>query len=219
MIFGSLFSGIGGFDLGLERAGLDCRWQVEIDLKCKKLLRAKWPQIERFTDVRDVGSDLAPVDLICGGFPCQDLSVAGQRAGLVGERSGLWFQFHRILGSARPRWCLIENVPGLLSSSRGSDFSTIIRGLVGLGYCVSWRVLDAQFAGLAQRRKCVFIVGSLGNGCSASVLFEPESVRWNPPPSRTPGERVAATIASRDQGGGGLGTDTDCDGGLSRTPF
>src|ERR1051325_8870783 len=115
MKFGSLFSGIGGFDLGLEQAGLSCEWQVEIDKDCGRVLANRFPNVTKFSDVKDVGK-LATVDVICGGFPCQDLSVAGKRAGLAGERSGLWFEFLRIITSNLPRWIVIENVPGLLSS-------------------------------------------------------------------------------------------------------
>ena len=217
MIFGSLFSGIGGFDLGLERAGLVCSWQVEIDRHCRKLLNARWPDVERHEDVRTVGTNLAPVDLICGGFPCQDLSVAGDRAGLGGERSGLWFEFHRILALARPSVCLIENVPGLLSSDEGRDLAIILRGLVDCGYGVAWRVLDAQFAGLAQRRQRVFIVGSLGTGRCAEILFEPASVRWDPAPHRPAGQGVGPTLESR-AGSGSPGTDAILNGGSVLAP-
>lgn len=103
MRFGSLFSGIGGFDLGFERSGLLCAWQVEIDKDCQKVLEARFQNVARFTDVKDVGQ-LPTVDVICGGFPCQDLSVAGKRAGLAGERSGLWFEFLRIIECNKPRW-------------------------------------------------------------------------------------------------------------------
>jgi len=103
-------------DLGLERAGMRCAWQVEIDPQARAVLRRHWPDVDLHEDVNNVGpSSLAPVDLICGGFPCQDLSVAGRRAGLDGERSGLWYEFHRIVAECAPRWVLIENVPGLLS--------------------------------------------------------------------------------------------------------
>ena len=120
--------------------------------------------------------------------------MAGRRAGLAGSRSGLWHEFRRILGELAPRWCVIENVPGLLSSNEGRDFGVVVNGLVELGYRVTWRVLDAQYFGLAQRRKRVFIVGSLGDGASAPVLLEPESLRGNPPSRRSPGEGVAGTL-------------------------
>lgn len=195
MTFGSLFSGIGGFDLGFERAGMKCAWQCEIDKHCQKLLRDKWPHAQLYDDVTKIGVDnLGRVDLICGGFPCQDVSVAGKRAGLAGERSGLWHEFRRILDELRPGWTVIENVPGLLSSNGGRDFAAVIRGLVELGYGVSWRILDAQYFGLAQRRKRVFIVGHFGDGCAAEILFERQSLSWDSRPSRTAGQRVAKSI-------------------------
>jgi DNA (cytosine-5)-methyltransferase 1 len=200
--FGSLFSGIGGFDLGFERAGLECIWQIEKDKDCNRVLSNHWPNVQRFDDVTTV-REFEPADVICGGFPCQDLSVAGKRKGLAGERSGLWFEFLRIAESNLPRFVVIENVPGLLSSDQGRDFGTVLRGLVECGYCVGWRVLDAQYDGVAQRRRRVFIVGSLGNGSCAEILFESESVSWNPPTRREAGERIAATIR-----GGSAGSST-----------
>jgi len=180
--YGSLFSGIGGFDLGADRAGWECAWQVEIDPKCVDVLEQHWPGVERFGDVREVGAhNLAPVDLICGGFPCQDLSVAGRREGLAGVRSGLWWEFHRIVAELRPAWVVVENVPGLLSSNRGRDMGTILGALADLGYGWSYRVLDAEWFGLAQRRKRVFIVGHLGDYRAAEVLLEPEGGGDSPP--------------------------------------
>jgi DNA (cytosine-5)-methyltransferase 1 len=111
------------------------------------------------------------VDLIYGGFPCQDLSVAGKRAGLSGERSGLWHEFHRILREVRPRWCVIENVPGLLSSNKGADFAVILEGLEELGYGVAWRILDARYFGVPQRRRRVIIVGCLAGAASAAQVL------------------------------------------------
>lgn len=199
MNFGSLFAGIGGMDLGLERAGMRCLWQVEIDKDCNRVLERHYPNVTRYADVREV-ERLESVDVICGGFPCQDLSVAGKRSGLAGERSGLWFEFLRIIESNLPRFVVIENVPGLLSSDDGRDFAVIIRGLVECGYCVAWRILDAQYDGVAQRRRRVFIVGSLGDGSCAEILFESEGVSWNPPARREAGKRVAATITPRTDG-------------------
>ena len=194
MRFGSLFTGIGGFDLGLERAGMTCAWQCEIDPACRKVLARHFPGVPCFEDVKELHVDRGSVDLICGGFPCQDLSVAGRRKGLAGERSGLWHEFRRVLEEARPEWCVIENVPGLLSSRKGNDFAVVLRGLVELGYGVCWRVLDAQYFGVAQRRRRVFIVGHLGDGRAAEVLFEPESLPGNPPARGKAGEAVAGTL-------------------------
>lgn len=173
--FGSLFSGIGGFDLGLELAGLQCKWQCELNDFAIKILERHWPNVKRFKDVRDVnGRNAATVDVIVGGFPCQDLSIAGRRKGLAGEQSGLWFEFYRILKDMQPKLVVIENVPGLLSSNDGRDFAIILRGLVGIGYGVSWRIFDSQYFGVAQQRRRLFIVGSFGNGRSAQILFEPQ---------------------------------------------
>jgi DNA (cytosine-5)-methyltransferase 1 len=195
MKFGSLFSGVGGFDLGFERAGMKCEWQVEFDKNCQNILRKHWSETELFDDVRTVGKhNLKPVDVICGGFPCQDVSIAGKRAGLAGERSGLWSEFARIIDELEPNWVVIENVPGLLSSHRGRDFATVIRWLAERGYGVAWRILDSQYFGVAQRRRRVFIVGSFGNGGAAEILFEREGVRWDIEKGRKTGEGVASTV-------------------------
>ena len=201
MKFGSIFTGIGGFDLGFERAGMECAWQVEVDGDCNRVLQRQFPDTERHKDVTTLGR-LANVDVLCGGFPCQDLSVAGKRKGLAGERSGLWFEFLRIIGLNSPRWIVIENVPGLLSSDEGRDFAVILRGLVECGYYLAWRIVDAQFYGVAQRRRRVFIVGSLGDGSSAEILFESESVSWNPPTCGEAGQRIARTIKGGARGNG-----------------
>ncbi len=114
MTHGSLFSGIGGIDLGFEWAGIETKWQVEIDDYCQKLLSLRFPHTKKFTDVRKVGShNLEKVDIISGGFPCQDISVAGKGAGIEGERSGLWTELHRVISELRPRFAFIENVPML----------------------------------------------------------------------------------------------------------
>lgn len=185
-------------------------WQVESDPKARETLAAHFLKVERFTDVREC-EGLKPVNVISGGFPCQDLSVAGRRAGLAGERSGLWFEFHRILSELKPRWCVIENVPGLLSSDEGRDFAIILRGLVELGYGVCWRILDAQYFGVAQRRRRVFIVGSLGDYSCCEVLFEPEGLSGDPAKSREAGKEVAYSLRanpshSGDKGDGGVNT-------------
>lgn len=211
MKFGSLFSGIGGFDLAFERAGMQCAWQCEIDKNCQKLLSNKF-NARIFEDVRNITRNNAePVDVICGGFPCQDVSVAGKRTGLAGERSGLWFEFQRVLSELKPQWAIIENVPGLLSSARGRDFAVILQGLGELGYLTCWRVLDAQYFGVAQRRRRVFLIASLGDGRSAEVLFEREGVRWDTTPRREVGKEVAYSLRanpshSGDKGDGGINT-------------
>jgi DNA (cytosine-5)-methyltransferase 1 len=168
----SLFSGVGGFELGFQRAGIETVLQVEQDPWCLSVLERHWPDCERLNDVRRVGSRDG-ADLVYGGFPCQDVSVAGKRGGLSAERSGLWFEFHRIVSELRPRWVCIENVPGLLSSGPepGADLGVVLRGLVELGYGVAWRVLDARWFGVPQRRRRVFIVGCLGDARRAAAVL------------------------------------------------
>ncbi len=198
LTFVSLFAGIGGFDLGFERAGMKAIAQVECDMNCRTILGLHWPDVELHDDVREYIPSPVP-DVLCGGFPCQDLSVAGKRAGLAGERSGLFHEFARILAEVTPEWFVLENVPGLLSSNGGRDMGTVLGTLGQLGYGYAWRVLDAQYDGLAQRRKRVFIIGCAGGDArrAAEVLFEPESLRGDPPPSREAGARTAEAVAQR----------------------
>ncbi len=210
---GSLFSGIGGFDLGFERAGFEIAWQCEIDRHARKVLAKHWPRVECYEDIRSIdGASIPRVDVICGGFPCQDLSVAGKRAGLAGERSGLWFEFYRIVGEHRPEWVVIENVPGLRSSNGGRDLAIILQGLAELGYMGSWWSPDAQHFGLAQRRERVFIVGHLGSGRAVEVLPDTESLCGHPPPRREAGKDVAGTLGGSSQRGGFRTTDLDNNG-------
>jgi len=201
--YGSLFTGVEGFDLGFNNAGMKCLWQVEIDKHCQAVLRHNSPNTEKFTDVKKSGKEnLRPVDLICGGFPCQDLSLAGKRKGLAGERSGLWYEFARIIAELKPPWVVIENVPGLLSSNKGEDFAIILRWLGECGYYASWRVFDSQYWGVAQRRRRLFIVGSLGNAGCTEILFESEGLPWNPAKGKKKRAGITQAITGRLGGGG-----------------
>jgi DNA (cytosine-5)-methyltransferase 1 len=199
--FGSLFAGIGGFDFGLERAGLTCKWQVEIDPFCRAVLEKHWPHVKRYDDVRtihgeaahmgdsaqllvqrqpsaridhighsssrpvsgqgavsrDCGACLEPVDLVCGGFPCQPHSLAGRRKGSQDERD-LWPEFARIIRELRPRWVLAENVPGLLSIDAGRFFGGILRDLAACGYDAEWDCLPASAFGAPHRRDRIWLV-------------------------------------------------------------
>lgn len=156
--FGSLFSGMGGIDLGLCRAGMQCKWQVEKDAFCQKVLAKHWPNVTRYGDVRTVGRDtLEAVDLIAGGFPCQPHSLAGERQSSEDERD-LWPEFYRLICELKPRWVLGENVLGLLSSENGSFFSTILRQLAEAGYDAEWFVLRASDVGAPHQRERVFFV-------------------------------------------------------------
>jgi DNA (cytosine-5)-methyltransferase 1 len=155
---GSLFSGIGGLELGLERAGLGpVAWQVEIDPFCRLVLERHWPKTARFEDVRGVGAAcLAPVDVICGGFPCQDVSAAGKGAGLAGKRSGLWSEYRRIVSELRPEWVVVENVLG--GATRW--FDRVVCELEELGYGCLPIPLSAQDVGAPHLRRRVFIVAN-----------------------------------------------------------
>ena len=157
MRFGSLFAGIGGFDIGLERAGMVCEWQVEIDAYAQAVLKKHWPNVRRHADVRTFPPKEGEwgVDVICGGFPCQDISVAGKGAGLAGARSGLWYEFARIIGELRPRFVIVENVAALLTRGIG----TVLGDLSALGYDAEWHVIPASAVGAPHRRERVWIIG------------------------------------------------------------
>jgi len=157
LTFGSLFAGVGGLDLGLERAGLRCRWQVEIDAWCRGVLARHWPDVPKFADVREVGAaQLGHVDVIAGGFPCQDISTAGRRAGIEGARSGLWSEYIRIVRELRPRYVLVENVGAL--RHRGGGIYRVLGDLAACGYDAQWDMLPAATFGTPHLRERMFIV-------------------------------------------------------------
>lgn len=154
---GSTFTGVGGADLGFAHAGFDIAWQCELDEWKRSVQSAHYHDIPIYEDIQLLTNPEA-VDVMIGGFPCQDLSVAGKRKGFDGSRSVLAFEFLRLAESLAPRWIVLENVPGLLSSNRGRDFARLLDEMVGCGYGVAWRILDARFFGVPQRRRRVFIV-------------------------------------------------------------
>ena len=173
---GSLFSGIGGLDLGLECAlrdggfNVSTVWQCEADAWCRSILARHWPRAVQYDDVRAVGPDAPRVDVLCGGFPCQDVSYAGKGAGLAGERSGLWFEFARLVRDLRPRIVVVENVAAL--ATRGLD--AVLGSLSEAGYDALWFDLRAADVGAPHRRERLFIVGwqrelehADGGGCGA----------------------------------------------------
>lgn len=195
---GSLFAGIGGFDLGFERAGFKTSWAVEIDAKAQAVLRLRFPDANLHDDVREVGAhNLGPVDVVTFGSPCQDLSVAGKRAGLAGERSGLFHESARIIRELRaahgkPDFAIWENVPGAFSSNGGRDFAVVVQTMVNLGARdVAWRVLDSRYFGVAQRRRRVFLVADFGGERASEVLALAEGVRGYSPKGRKARQRVA----------------------------
>ncbi len=209
----SLFSGVGGFDLGLERAGMTTVAQCEWDTKCQQVLARHWPDVPRWGDVSDVnGSDLPDCDLVAFGSPCQDLSVAGKRAGMVeGEtRSGLFYEAIRIIKELQderrgPAWVVWENVVGALSSNGGRDFGAVLDSLADIGAVdIQWRVLDAQWFGVPQRRRRVFVVARLDSGAAGGpqVLPVGASVRRDSAPGSETGQEVAGTLEGGTPGGG-----------------
>lgn len=182
MTFGELFAGIGGFSLGLERAGMKCKWQVEIDPYATAVLKKHWPDVPRHDDVRTFPpqGDFS-VDLICGGFPCQDLSVAGKGAGLKGSRSGLWSEFARIIRTVQPRWVVIENVAALTSRGLG----TVLGDLAEIGLDAEWHCIPASAVGAPHRRERIWIVGQSRCQPTGSCVNSSAAERSQaPPPSR-----------------------------------
>lgn len=200
----SLFAGIGGFDLAMERAGINVVATVEWDKHAQGVLARRFPNTKLYGDITGVtGEQLISAGfdpangIITGGFPCQDLSVAGRRAGLTGSRSGLFWEICRLLDETKAQNFILENVPGLLSSNEGRDMGTVIRALEERGYSVAWRVLDAQHFGVAQRRRRVFIIGHLGNDwrTPAEILAIAESSARYSEQSNTKRKETSGSIS------------------------
>ena len=237
----SLFSGMEAAHLAWAPLGWECVGVAEIDPAPCALLAHRLPHVPNLGSVTGITDEqiaaLGRIDVVIGGSPCQDLSVAGNRAGLAGARSGLFHEQLRIFNAARTfcgsRWLVWENVPGAFSSNRGRDFAVVAGALAGceldvprdgwgnegvaLGPngLVEWSVLDAQWFGVAQRRRRVFAVLDTGDWAGRPpVLLEPDSLRGDSAPRREAGESVTGTLSARTEGGGGLGTDFDVAGGL-----
>ncbi len=237
----SLFSGLEAAHLALDALGWECVAVFEIDPAACAVLRHRLPNVPNLGSVTDITDEqiaaLGPIDAVIGGSPCQDLSVAGRRAGLAGARSSLFHHQLRIFHAARhfcgARWLWWENVPGAFSSNAGRDFAVVVGEMAGCDLSVprdgwgsegmavgqhglvEWSVLDAQWFGLAQRRRRVFAVLDTGNWTDRPpVLLEPDRLRGDSAPSRGQGEVVTGTLSARTDGGGGLGTDFECQGGL-----
>ena len=200
----SIFSGIEAASVAWGPLG----WQPvafsEIDEFPSAVLRVRYPDVPNLGDITKV--DWSPyrgaVDLVIGGSPCQSFSIAGKREGLAGA-SGLMFEYIRCIRDVMPEWLIWENVPGSFSVERGNAFKQLLESLDELGYGLAWRVLDAQFFGVAQRRRRVFLVGHLGDMRACEVLFEPESVSGDTTSSKQKREALAADARSRAQGAGG----------------
>jgi DNA (cytosine-5)-methyltransferase 1 len=231
MRFGSLFAGVGGFDIGLEAAGWECGWQVEWDKNCQQTLAYHWPDVPKWWDVSDVnGAELPVVDVITFGSPCQDLSVAGKRAGIQqeGGRSNLFFEATRIIkemrdatGNTFPRWAIWENVPGAFTSGAGDDFEAVLKEMANLGASLlEWATLDAQFFGVPQRRRRVFVLACFDTAISdrggRQILAISEGSRRNTSKGKQARQNVTAETT------GSVGTSswpagTTVDGDVLRT--
>ena len=223
MIYGSVCSGIEAATCAWHPLGWRPAFFSEIDKAPASFLARKFPDVPNRGDMTKFREwPDAAIDLLVGGTPCQSFSIAGLRKGLADPRGNLMLTYLAIADRYRPRWLVWENVPGVLSSNGGRDFGTFLGGLAELGYGFAYAIRDAQYVrveshpwAVPQRRRRVFVVGYLGDWRrAAAVLFERESLSGHPPPRRETGEGVAPTIAARTRGGGGLGTDFDCDGGL-----
>ena len=216
LTFGSLFAGVGGFDMGFEQAGWDCKFQVEWDKNCQQILNKHWPDVPKWLDVSDVnGAEIPPVDCIIFGSPCQDLSVAGKRAGLEGERSGLFHEAVRIIKEMRdatngtyPRWTVWENVAGALSSNNGRDFGTVINEMAKAGaHLQEYALLDAQHFGIPQRRRRIFLLScfsvTTAERCPNPLLPVTESLPGDTKKGRQkrqePSSQVAESFGSDGQ--------------------
>ena len=222
LTLGSLFDGIGGFPMAAALSGITPVWAAEIDPACVAVTRRHFPDMLHFGDVSGIdGAKIPPVDIITFGSPCQDLSVAGKRAGLDGARSGLFLEAIRIIYEMReathgvyPTFLVWENVPGAFSSRNGRDFQTVLgeitktdipmpasgrwanAGVVRSGgVCVAWRVLDAQYWGVPQRRKRIYLIGSFGDNSAEQILFKPDRVRRYLAPREAAGKGAAADPA------------------------
>lgn len=158
-----LFSGIGGFALGMEKAGFKTAAFCEIEPYCQKVLAKHWPEVPIYDDVKELSADrLAKdgirIDTITGGFPCQDISVAGRKAGIKGERSGLWSEVARLIGELQPRYAIMENVTNLISGDRGRWFGRVLGDLAEIGYDAEWHCISASAIGAYHHRDRVWII-------------------------------------------------------------
>ncbi|MEM7227288.1 MAG: DNA cytosine methyltransferase [Planctomycetota bacterium] len=207
MKFGSICSGIEAASVAWHPLGWQCQFVSEIEAFPCAVLNHHYPDVPNVGDMTKVAADDLPaIDVLVGGTPCQSFSVAGKRGGLDDARGSLAFRFLEIAAAAQARWFVWENVPGVLSSGGGRDFGAILGRMGQLGYGFAYRVLDAQFTGVPQRRRRVFVVGHLGDWRrAAAVLFERESLCWDSPTREAQRQDVAGTL------GGGSGSRGWCD--------
>lgn len=254
LTLGSLFDGSGGFPLGGMLAGITPLWASEIEQFAVRVTTKRLPQMKHYGDVSSLnGADLPPVDIITFGSPCQDMSIAGKRSGLDGSRSSLFYEAVRIIKEMRcatngkyPRFCVWENVPGAFSSNKGEDFRCVLESLcrvrdesvsvsrhekwtaagniVADGFSIAWRVLDAQYWGVPQRRKRIFLVADFDSECAGKILFESEGLSgysaegfkaWKRTAAATEsGSGTAGAVCLNDQGGRSIEISHDITGTL-----
>lgn len=176
MRVGSLFSGIGAMDYGFQLAGMEIVYQVEIDPFCQRILAKQFPNTKKYWDIRQV-SYPESVDILAGGFPCQDVSIMGKQEGLSGKQSGLWGEFARIIRETKPRWVVVENVTGLLSINSGRDFGRVLADLAQSGYDATWGVLTARAFGAPHLRERVVLIAN-PDGKRLSPIWEKEVHRF-----------------------------------------
>jgi DNA (cytosine-5)-methyltransferase 1 len=212
LTYGSVCSGIEAVTVAWEPLGLRPAWFAEVDPFCSALLAHHYSGVPNLGDFTTIEESRRPIDLLAGGTPCQSFSLAGRRGGLEDARGNLAIEFCRLAGRLRPRWIVWENVPGVLSSNGGRDFGSIIGALAELGYGCAWRVLDARFLGVPQRRRRVFVVGHLGDWRrAAAVLLEREGLCRDTPARRKAREEVAGSPVG-GTGERGQCDDLDCSG-------
>ena len=214
MKYGSVCSGIEAASVAWHDLGWEPQWFSEIEQFPSEVLKYRFPHVPNLGDMTTINqnpiADERPINLLVGGTPCQSFSVAGLRKGLADPRGNLMLTFLSIADKFRPKWVVWENVPGVLSSNGGRDFGTFLGALGELGYGFAYRVLDAQYFGVAQRRRRVFVVGYLGDWrVAGAVLFERESLQGNPKPSRKKREEVASDA----EGSVGAASEISCAGG------
>ena len=209
MRYASVCSGIEAPTVAWEPLGWKAAWFSEIDAFPSAVLQHHYPEVPNLGDMNHIHEREkfnATFDVLIGGTPCQSFSVAGLRKGMADPRGNLALVFLSLVDRARPLWVVWENVPGVLSSNKGRDFGAFLGGLAELGYGWAYRVMDAQYFGVPQRRRRVFVVGYLGDWrAAAAVLFERKSLSGDTPPSRKAGERVTACVSQSFKGSGGIG--------------
>jgi len=201
MRYGSVCSGVEAASLAWEPLGWQPQWFAEVEKFPSAVLAHHWPTIPNLGDITDDDfieqARRRPIDVLVGGTPCQSFSVAGLRRGMDDDRGNLSLQFCRIADALQPRWVVWENVPGVLSSGKGRDFGSIVGALVEVGYDIAWRILDAQYFGVPQRRRRVFLVGHLGQRRgAAAVLFERESIKGHIAPRRKKRQKAAGDVGN-----------------------